>query len=154
MRALEPWVVTPLETFLAESAARLTLLMTSSGQVVAQHGFSRSLDVMTAAALGAAIVASTEELARLMGAARFDAIVHNGQHQSCMLAAFTTPRGRWIGLVVFGPETSVGIVRLFFDRLVQQLAALAPREQQTQPPMLAENFETELNTSLKALFGR
>ena len=41
MRALEPWVVQPLETFLAESAARLTLLMTSSGQVVAQHGFSR-----------------------------------------------------------------------------------------------------------------
>ena len=94
MRALEPWVATPLETFLAESAARLTLLMTSSGQVVAQHGFSRSLDVMTAAALGAGIVASTEELARLMGAARFDAIVHNGQCQSCMLAAFTTPRTR------------------------------------------------------------
>jgi hypothetical protein len=89
-----------------------------------------------------------------MGAARFDAIVHNGQRQSCMLAAFTTPRGRWIGLVVFGPETSVGIVRLFFDQMVQQLAALAPREQQAQPPMLAENFETELNASLKALFGR
>jgi len=118
MRALEPWVVPPLETFLAESAARLTLLMTSSGQVVAQHGFSRSLDVMTAAALGAAIVASTEELARLMGASRFEALVHNGQRQSCLLAA------------------------------------LAPREQQPPVPMLAENFETELNASLKALFGR
>ena len=123
MRALEPWVVQPLETFLAESAARLTLLMTSSGQVVAQHGFSRSLDVMTAAALGAGIVASTEELGRLMGATRFEALVHNGQQQSCMLAAFATPRGRWIGLVVFGPETSVGIVRLFFDQMVQQLTA-------------------------------
>jgi hypothetical protein len=51
-------VVEPLETFLAESAARLTLLMTSSGQVVAQHGFSRSVDVMTAAALGAGTAAS------------------------------------------------------------------------------------------------
>ena len=30
MKALEPWVVGPLETFLAESAARLTLLMTTS----------------------------------------------------------------------------------------------------------------------------
>jgi hypothetical protein len=154
MRALEPWVVPPLESFLAESGARLTLLMTTSGQVVAQHGFSRSLDVMTAAALGAAIVASTEELGRLMGAARFEALVHGGQHQSCMLAAFATPRGRWIGLVVFGPETSVGIVRLFFDQMVQQLTALAPREQQPPAPMLAENFETELNASLKALFGR
>jgi hypothetical protein len=98
-------------------------------------------------------VASTEELGRLMGAARFEALVHGGQHQSCMLAAFSTPRGRWIGLVVFGPETSVGIVRLFFDQMVQQLAAVAPREQ-PQVPMLAENFETELDASLKALFGR
>jgi len=56
--------------------------------------------------------------------------------------------------VVFGPETSVGIVRLFFDQMVQQLTALAPREQQPAAPMLAENFETELNASLKALFGR
>ena len=153
MRALEPWVVEPLQEFLSESSARLTLLMTSSGQVVAQHGFSRSLDVMTAAALGAGIVASTEELARLMGSSRFGALVHNGVRQSCMLAAFATPRGRWIGLVVFGPETSVGIVQLFFDQMVQQLVSAAPREQ-APPPMLAENFESELDASLKALFGR
>jgi hypothetical protein len=153
MRALEPWVVEPLQTFLAESSARLTLLMTSSGQVVAQHGFSRSLDVMTAAALGAGIVASTDELARLMGASRFGGLVHHGVRQSCMLAAFATPRGRWIGLVVFGTETSVGIVQLFFDQMIQQLASAAPREQ-APPPMLAENFESELNASLKALFGR
>lgn len=153
MRALEPWVVEPLQTFLAESSARLTLLMTSSGQVVAQHGFSRSLDVMTAAALGAGIVASTEEIARLRGASHFGGVVHHGVRQSCMLAAFTTPRGRWIGLVVFGPETSVGIVQLFFDQMIEQLVSAAPREQ-VPAPMLAENFESELNASLKALFGR
>ena len=152
MRALEPWVVPPLETFLAESAARLTLLMTTSGQVVAQHGFGRSLDVMTAAALGAAIVASTEELARLMGASRFEALVHNGQRQSCLLSAFATPRGRWIGLVVFGSETSVGIVQLFFDQMVEELVTAAPREQPARP--MPENFEEELNASLKELFGR
>ena len=48
MRAIERWVEAPLQTFLSESAARVTLLMTSSGQVVAQHGFTRSLDVMSA----------------------------------------------------------------------------------------------------------
>ena len=153
MRALEPWVEAPLQSFLAESSARLTLLMTTSGQVVAQHGFGRSLDVMTAAALGAGIVASTEELARLMGASRFEALVHHGARQSCLLSAFVTPRGRWIGLVVFGQETSVGIVQLFFDQMIRQLADAAPREQ-VQAPMLAENFEHELNASLRALFGR
>jgi len=153
MRALEPWVEAPLQSFLAESSARLTLLMTTSGQVVAQHGFGRSLDVMTAAALGAGIVASTEELARLMGTSRFGALVHHGTGQSCLLSAFGTPRGRWIGLVVFGRETSVGIVQLFFDQMVQQLADAAPREQPAVPA-LAENFEHELDASLRALFGR
>jgi hypothetical protein len=70
-----------------------------------------------------------------------------------MLSAFGTPRGRWIGLVVFGPETSVGIVQLFFDQMVEQLVTVAPREQPAAP-ILAENFEGELNASLKALFGR
>jgi hypothetical protein len=153
MRALEPWVELPLQAFLDESAARVTLLMTSSGQVVAQHGFSRSLDVMTAAALGAGIVASTEELARLMGGARFEALVHHGSRQSCLLSAFATPRGRWIGLVVFGPETSVGIVQLFFERMVAELGAVAPREPAVAPA-LAEHFEHDLDASLKALFGR
>jgi hypothetical protein len=153
MRALEPWVEAPLQAFLDESSARLTLLMTSSGQVVAQHGFSRSLDVMTAAALGAGIGASTEELARRMGSSRFEALVHHGVRQSCLLAGFSTPRGRWIGLVVFGPETSVGIVQLFFDQMVEQLSAAAPREQPAAPA-LPENFEHELDASLKALFGR
>jgi len=153
MRALEPWVAAPLQTFITESSARLILLMTTSGQVVAQHGFSRSVEVMTAAALGAAIVASTEELARLMSTSRFAALVHGGNHQSCMLSAFGTPRGRWIGLVVFGSETSVGLVQLFFDQMVEELVQAAPREQPESQP-LPENFERELDTSLKELFGR
>jgi hypothetical protein len=153
MRALEPWVEAPLQTFLTESSARLILLMTTSGQVVAQHGFSRSFEVMTAAALGSAIVASTEELARIMGSPRFGAVVHGGTLQSCMLSAFGTPRGRWIGLVVFGTETSIGIVQLFFDQMVEELVGAAPREQPARAP-LAENFEHELDASLKELFGR
>jgi len=153
MRALEPWVEAPLQTFLSESSATLILLMTTSGQVVAQHGFSRSFEVMTAAALGSAIVASTEELARIMGAPRFGAVVHGGTRQSCMLSAFGTPRGRWIGLVVFGTETSIGIVQLFFDQMVEALVGAAPREQPA-PALLAENFEHELDASLKELFGR
>jgi hypothetical protein len=153
MRAVEPWVKAPLERFLAESSARLTLLMTSSGQVVAQHGFARSVDVMTAAALGAAIVASTQEIARLVGETRFLSLVHQGVTQHVFLSGFETPRGRWIGLVVFDGESTVGLVQLFFDRLVAELVAAAPREAPAQR-VLPENFERELNASLRALFGR
>ena len=153
MRAVEPWVKAPLERFLGESSARLTLLMTSSGQVVAQHGFTRSVDVMTAAALGAAIVASTQEIARLVGEPKFLSLVHKGSSQHVFLSGFETPRGRWIGLVVFDGESTVGLVQLFFDRLVAELVAAAPREAPAQR-VLPENFERELNASLRALFGR
>jgi hypothetical protein len=153
MRSVEPWVDGPLEQFLGESSARLTLLMTASGQVVAQHGFTRSVDVMSAAALGAAIVASTEELARTMNASRFLSLVHQGAEQSVFLSGFDTPRGRWIGLVVFDGESTVGLVQLFFDRLVADLAAAAPPAPATAP-VLAQTFEHELNASLRALFGR
>jgi len=69
------------------------------------------------------------------------------------LAAFETPRGRWLGLVVFGGETSLGLVQLFFARLAADLANAAPT---AEPPrqVLAEDFEAELNSSLRALFGR
>ena len=153
MRTLEPWVAEPLETFLAESSARLVLLMTASGQVVAQHGFTRSLDVMSAAALGAGIMASTSEVARVMGTPHFGALVHQGGRQGVFLSGFETPRGRWIALVVFGGETSVGLVHLFFDRMARELAAAAPADA-PRGPVLAENFERDLNASLHALFGR
>ena len=153
MRVLETWVSDPLSRFLTESAARVVLLMTSSGQVVAQHGFTRSVDVMSAAALGAGIMASTGELARIMGSPRFGALVHQGSDQGMLLAGFDTPRGRWIGLVVYGPETSLGLVQLFFQQFTDEIAAAAPPEE-PRGPVLAENFEHELNASLRALFGR
>lgn len=153
MRVVEPWVAEPLQAFLDESAARLTLLTTSSGQVIAQDGFTRSVDVMAAAALGAAILASTDALARLTGSGQFDAVLHQGPRQSLYLCGFDLPRGRWIGLVVFGSETSAGLVQLFFRELTEALNRAAPKEQ-APPVVFAANFEQELNASLRSLFGR
>lgn len=154
MRVLEPWVTEPLAEFLRESSARVALIMTSSGQVIAQHGFTRSLDVMAAAALGAGILATTGELARIVGAENgFGVVVHQGDRQGVWLAGFDTPRGRWIALVTFGRESSVGLVRVFFTRFAEQLAAAAPIDLPVRE-VLAEGFERELDASLRALFGR
>ena len=70
-RAVESWTLQPLTDFVREAAVRLVLLMTPAGQVLAQSGFSRAVDVMSAAALGAAIIASTTEMARQMQQAPF-----------------------------------------------------------------------------------
>jgi hypothetical protein len=153
MRSVEPWVVEPLNLFLSESSARLVLIMTGSGQVIAQHGFTRALDVMSAAALGAGIVASAQELARTMSWPAFTTMVHQGTRQGHFLARFATPRGDWIGLVVFGPETTLGLVQLFFTQMVLELREAAPKD--TAPTeVLAADFERDLNASLRTLFGR
>ena len=154
MRALEPWVAAPLQTFITESSARLILLMTTSGQVVAQHGFSRSVDVMTAAALGAGDRGIHRGIGPHHGAPRFAALVHGGNRQSCMLSAVRhAPR----------PLDRTGGVRVR-DVGRPGAAVLRPdgggagrprrRGSSRSRPPLAENFERELNTSLKELFGR
>ena len=153
MRAIEPWVTGPLQAFLDDSNARLTLLMTTAGQVIAQDGFTRSVDVMAASALGAGIIASLDALADVMGTGRYSAVLHQGSKQSLYLRAFDTPRGRWIGLVVFGAETSAGLVQVFFKDLAERIAADAPASQPAAAP-LAATFEHELNASLRSLFGR
>jgi hypothetical protein len=153
MRVIEPWVAEPLQRFLGESAARVVLLTTSSGQVVAQHGFTRALDVMSAAALGAAIMASTEELGRLTASGASRSLSHQGSSRGLYLAGFDLPQGRWIGLVVYDHDSSLGLVRLFFDRLVADLQAVAPTATPSRE-VLASDFEEDLNASLRSLFGR
>jgi len=154
MRAIEPWVLAPLREFVTESSARLALIMTTSGQVVAQHGFVGALDLMSAAALGSGIVASSSEIALQMGWPSFRSVSHKGDRQAHYLAWFDTPQGRWIVLVVFGSETKLGLVQVFFDQLVQDLVAAAPPESAQKKEVLAADFERELNSSLRALFGR
>jgi hypothetical protein len=150
-RAVEPWLLDPLERFVAETGTRLTLIMTPAGQVLAQYGFTRAVDVMAAAALGAGIVASTGELARMLAEKEFQALNHQGARHGIFLAAFETRRGRLLALVVYGTDSSFGLVQLFFEDLVIQLVTAAPAPQ-SQKAVLAADFEKDLNESLSTLF--
>jgi hypothetical protein len=153
-RAVEAWTLEPLVKFVKEAGARLVLLMTSAGQVLAQHGFSRALDVMSAAALGAAIVASTDEIARQLRQPPFAALNHQGQRHGIFLASAATARGRVIVLVVYDLDvSSLGLVQLFLEQLAGELQAASPKDT-GQKQVLAADFERELSDSLTTLFGR
>jgi len=152
-RAVETWTLTPLEEFVAEAGARLTLLMTPAGQVLAQCGFTRAVDVMAAAALGAAIFSSTAEIATMLKERRFASLNHQGVRHGIFLGGFETRRGRLLALVVYGPDSSLGLVQLFFEDLVAKLVEASP-EKVERKPVLAADFERELNQSLASLFGR
>jgi predicted regulator of Ras-like GTPase activity (Roadblock/LC7/MglB family) len=152
-RAVEPWTLEPLKRFVAESAARLALLTTNSGQVIAQHGFTRAVDVMSAAALGAAIAASTAEIIRMLEEPEFRTLAHQGQQHGIFLAHFGTPRGPMLALVVYGADSSIGLVQLFFEEFARELVLACPTPQPAKP-VLAADFERDLNQSLATLFGR
>ncbi len=150
--AIDPWVKEPLETFVTEAGARLALLMTPAGQVIAQHGFTRAVDVMSAAALGAAIVASTSEVAKLLDEPAFSVLNHMGERHGILLGAFDTPQGRMVCLAVYGVESSPGLVQLFFEEFSRDVREACP-ESDAPKQVLAADFERELNDSLTALFG-
>lgn len=150
---VEGWTELPLGRFVSQASARLVVVMTPAGQVLAQHGFARAVDLMSAAALGAAIMASSGALAQQVGEAGFAALYHAGQRHGIHLGSCETPRGRLIVLTVFGKETSIGLVQVFFDEFVTALKQAAPVDQPRQP-ILAADFENELNSSLASLFKR
>jgi hypothetical protein len=150
---VEPWAEQPLLRYVAQSSARLVVVMTSAGQVLAQHGFTRAVDLMAASALGAAIMAASGALAQQVGESAFGALFHAGERHGIHLALCATQRGPLIVLTVFGRETSIGLVGLFYDEFATALRRAAPADQ-LREPVLAADFEADLNRSLNSLFQR
>jgi predicted regulator of Ras-like GTPase activity (Roadblock/LC7/MglB family) len=149
--AVESWIEEPLASFIVDSRVRLALLLETSGRVLAQHGFTRSIDVMAACALAAAIHASGAEIGRQLDGTPFTTLHHPGQDHQIFLGELPTGRGAHILLTVFDEATSIGLVRLYFAELSRRLAAAAPA-----PPAAPGfvDFESDLNRNLAKLFGR
>ncbi|MGE5098717.1 MAG: hypothetical protein ACM3SX_01925 [Deltaproteobacteria bacterium] len=151
---VEPWIEAPLRRFVDDARARLALLLHPSGQVVAQAGFTREVDVMTACALAAASHATAGELGRRVDGQAFRSLHYAGPDRQLFLSPVDTARGAYICLTVFNAESSLGLVRMYFDELCNDLAAAAPPPSPIRQPTIAADFELDLNRNLAALFGR
>ncbi|MEW5916155.1 MAG: roadblock/LC7 domain-containing protein [Gemmatimonadota bacterium] len=152
-RTVEPWLATPLARFVREAGVRCALVLEPSGRVLAAHGFTRSVDVMSACALAAGIHATANELGRLVQDAPYGALHYRGAASQVFLSPLVA-QGRTLVLVsVFDEETSLGVVRMCFGDLagafVEASATGEPR-----PTVLAADFEKELGRNLAVLFGR
>jgi hypothetical protein len=152
--AVEGWMEEPLRRFIDDSRVRLVLLLESSGRVLAQHGFTRSIDVMSACALAAAIHASAAEIGRQLDGNAFTALHHPGTTRQIFLGELPTARRAYILLSVFDDATSIGLVRLYFTELSARLAAAAPAVAAPTPAPSLVDFESDLNRNLAKLFGR
>lgn len=151
---VEGWIEAPLQRFVDDARVQLALLLHPSGQVVAQAGFTRRMDVMTACALAAASHATSSELGRYVDGKPFRGLHYAGPDKQLFLGTVETQAGKYLCLAVFDEETSLGLVRMYFDDLSRDLIAAAPATPETHTPVLAVDFEADLNKNLAMLFGR
>lgn len=147
------WADAPIKRYVDDARLQLSVLMHLTGQVLAQHGFQKRLDVQTACALSAAINATAVQLGLMIDGAPFRGLHYAGMARQFHLAQVPVATGTLLLLSVFDEESSLGIVQLYLDELRATLAATAPAEVDA-PPALAEDFERDLNSNLAALFGR
>jgi hypothetical protein len=147
------WVEAPLKAFVGDARAEIAVLMHSSGQVLGQYGFARSVDVATACALGAAIHASAAELGRMVEGRPFTGMHYAGPHKQIFIAPVPIEDAMLLLLTVFDEESSLGLVQLFFKEFAAATRAAAPSWHGADTA-LAGDFEQELNKNLALMFGR
>lgn len=147
------WADAPLKRFVDDARLEHAILMHTSGQVLAQVGFQRSIDVQTACALSAAINASADHLGKMVDGHPFTGLHYGGKSRQIYLGLLQTPLSPLLLLAVFDTESSLGIVQLYLKELQAHVAAAAPVAE-SESPALAENFEADLNRNLAQLFGR
>ena len=76
-----------------------------------------------------------------------------GDSAGLLTYGFTGLLGEGEALVVYGSDSLVGLVQLFFGDLVKEIQVACPPDEDRKP-VLAADFERELNQSLESLFGR
>lgn len=140
----------PTRTFVRESRVRMAILINGAGQVLAQHGFTRSYEVMNVASLAAAAHASSRALATLTGAVRWEHLHHAGQERQLFLAPLQTPVEELIMVAIFDGDTSLGMVQLLYDQLAREIAALPVMHEAPRGTDQA-SFERDLESGLEFL---
>jgi predicted regulator of Ras-like GTPase activity (Roadblock/LC7/MglB family) len=153
MSSVGGWTEAPLRRFVQDAQVHIVLLLNTSGQVLSQYGFTRSMDVMSACALASAIHATASELGRRLEDRPFSGSHVAGKARQFFLAPLQNRQGTQLVCAVFDSQTSIGLVRLYFGELAQALADAAP-EPADEKSVTAQDFERELNRNLAALFGR
>jgi hypothetical protein len=109
---------------------------------------------MSACALAAASHATSGELGKQVEGRAFRSLHYAGPERQLFLAPIHTARGAYICLTVFNVESSLGLVRMYFEELCRDMASAAPPLPNLRQPALAADFEQDLNRNLAALFGR
>jgi predicted regulator of Ras-like GTPase activity (Roadblock/LC7/MglB family) len=110
-----------LGDFLKKTEAELTVVIDRGGNVISQFGDMELMDVTIIAALAAGSFAATRELARRIGETEFNALYHQGNGNHVFMNSIDEET---IMITVFGPRTTVGLVRFYSAATAQNVAGI------------------------------
>jgi predicted regulator of Ras-like GTPase activity (Roadblock/LC7/MglB family) len=142
----------PVDEFVRDARVRISIVITGSGQVLGQHGFTSSYEVMNVASLAAAANASARALAELTQTGHWTHLHHAGRNQQLFLAPLETPVEKLILVAIFDAESSLGLVQFFFGRLAERVKSM-PALTGARGSTDARTFERDLEAGLDRIFA-
>ena len=145
-----PWLDAPLRRFVQDSRVQRAIVLHADGKVLGQFGFSSAVEVMTACALAAAINASGKELGRQLGGRPFLGLHQGGQKQGVFMGSCAAGGKECLLLAAFDRDSTLGLVRLYFAEFRD---AVGDMDRRSDTDAEARDLESDLNSSLDALFG-
>lgn len=145
-----PWLDAPLRRFVQDSRVQRAIVLHPDGKVLGQFGFPSAAEVMTACALAAAINASGKELGRQLGGRPFLGLHQGGKKQGVFMGACSAAGRECLLLASFDRDSTLGLVRLYFAEFRESVGETDVNSLDQRP---ARDLETDLNSSLDALFG-
>ena len=113
-------IKTVLSKLRLESSAHVVFLVDKNGQQIAVQGDVGDLDTTSLASLAAGNVAATGGMARLIGEKEFPTLSHEGERESIHICII----GRVLLVVVFGENSSLGLVKLRVKQASRELSVI------------------------------
>lgn len=124
-------LVDALDDFLEKSEAGYALVIDRGGAILCQHGeIPTTIDPQIVAALAAGSFAAIKELANRIGELQFSALHQQGEVTHLWMCAVDDDA---VLVTVFGPQTTLGLVRFYAARAIKRVAAIL-QESRTYVP--------------------
>ena len=102
-----------MQKYIDKANATWAVLITRSGQLLAQRGFSTSFDVVTIAALAGGVFNSTMAMAELVGEKAFDEFLQEGRKASLF---YLLLNGEFFMVSMFDDRTLPGVIKAAAER--------------------------------------
>jgi predicted regulator of Ras-like GTPase activity (Roadblock/LC7/MglB family) len=110
-----------LNQMVSSSRAHSVLLIDRSGQLIAHHGNTPEIDILSLSALTAANFGATAEIAKILGEEEFTLLFHKGKNENVY---FSTIGEDVIMVTLFNDNTSLGLIRLQINKIIDELSII------------------------------